>query len=88
MNEENIKKALQILELPPFITQEEIKIQYKKLSKKFHPDLSKNNGEKMSQINQAYKILMDYIKNYRYSFDDEEIAKQLPHIHFNKKFKM
>ncbi len=88
MDEMDIKKALQILELPPFITKKEIQDQYKKLSKKYHPDFNKKSSEKMIQINKAYQILMEYIKNYRYSFDEEEIAKQLPYFHFQKKFKI
>ncbi|NPA27869.1 MAG: J domain-containing protein [Epsilonproteobacteria bacterium] len=82
-----IKEALEILELPPFITKDDIKVQYKKLVKRYHPDIAKDSS-KIVLVNEAYKTLMSYIENYKYSFDDEEINRQLPTISHNKKFKL
>jgi len=82
-----IKEALDILELPPFITKKEIKQRYRNLAKEFHPDISTETN-KMHKINDAYKILIEYIENYKYSFDDTEISKQLPNLTHNNKFKM
>ena len=73
--------------MPPYITKEDIKRQYKSLAKKYHPDIS-NNSEKMHLINEAYKVVMNYIENYRYSFDDDEILKQMPTYNFNNKFRL
>jgi len=88
MQEEiDIIKALEILELPPFITKKDIKNRYKELAKKYHPDISKESS-KMELINNAYKTLMKYIDNFRYSFDEDELSKQLPNMSHNKKFKM
>ena len=56
------------------------------LAKKYHPDIYKDET-KMMQINEAYKILMDYIENFRYSFDDDEINKQLPSLEHHKQFR-
>jgi len=81
-----IKEALEILNLPPFISKEDIKNHYKELAKKYHPDVCKDKN-KMAQINLAYEILMDYIDNFRYSFDDDEINKQLPGLNHNKNFR-
>jgi DnaJ-class molecular chaperone len=81
-----IKDALEILGLPPFITKDDIKNRYKELAKKYHPDIYKDSN-KMSQINSAYKILMEYIEHFKYSFDDNEINKQLPGINHNKNFR-
>jgi len=83
---EVIKEALEILQLPNLITKDDIKKQYRYLSKKVHPDLG---GDEFSQerINRAYDILMDYIDNYRYSFSDEEIKQQLPGVDYAIKFK-
>ena len=50
-------------------TQEEIKTAYKKLAKKYHPDLNKDsNGaiEIMKQINEAYDILSNEEKRKEY----------------------
>jgi len=86
MDSNYIKKALEILELPPFITKEDIKRQYKELAKKYHPDIY-GSDEHMSKINMAYEVLIDYIDNFRYSFDDDEINKQLPSLKHDKLFR-
>ena len=54
-------KYLQILELQPGVSKKEIKTAYRRLSKKYHPDVSKdaNAKEKFISINEAYKFLME-----------------------------
>ena len=63
------------MELSHTATMDEIKSAYKKLAKKFHPDL--NNGEafyieRLKQINHAYSILSDPEKRAKYDLDGEE----------------
>ena len=49
-----------ILGLTNDSSQSEIKNQYRKLAKQYHPDRNKNSSEeKMAQINKAYEILSD-----------------------------
>jgi len=81
-----LQKALNTLELPPFITKEDIKRQYKYLAKKYHPDIYKDSS-KMAEINEAYSLLMEYIDNFRYSFDDDELNKQAPELKHHAKFR-
>jgi len=86
-NEENaLYKALQILDLPPFVTKDEIKQRYRYLARKYHPDVY-NDNSKMLEINRAYELLIDYIENFRYSFDDDEVNKQMPNMSHRSKFK-
>lgn len=73
---EEIKEALEVLELPVLITQEDIKKQYYFLVKKYHPDRG-GDEEKIRRINHAYKVLIQYIASFRYTFSDEEIQRQL-----------
>ncbi len=62
----------EILEVSPNASQEIIKIAYKNLAKKYHPDTSneKNAAEKMKRINEAYEVLSDSEKREEY---DESI---------------
>ena len=81
-----IEKALDILSLPTLISKEDVKSQYRFLAKKNHPDIG-GSPEKMEQINKAYKIVMQYIEEFRYTFDDEEISKQFPGADYVQRFK-
>lgn len=53
---------LQIFELPPTCTLEEISVKYKVLAKKYHPDRPTGNEEKMKLVNAAYDFAQ---KNHR-----------------------
>jgi DnaJ-class molecular chaperone len=80
---DTIAQALEILELPKLITKEDIKKQYHFLAKKHHPDLG-GDIERMEKINEAYRTLMKYIEEFRYTFDEEEISKQFPEVDYVK----
>jgi len=83
---EEIERALDILELPKLITKDDIKKQYHFLAKKNHPDLG-GSIERMEQINTAYTFLMKYIEEFRYTFDEEEVAKQYPGAEHAQRFR-
>ena len=83
---EEIEKALEILSLPKMISREDIKKQYRFLAKKNHPDKG-GDAEKMEQLNYAYRLLMKYIEEFRYTFDEEEISKQFPGADHAQRFK-
>ena len=59
--------------------------------KKWHPDKHKENEKATlmsAKINKAYKIILEYIENYEYSFDEEEIRKrtETPHEWWSSRF--
>jgi len=81
-----IDNALNILSLPKLISKEDIKTQYRFLAKKNHPDIG-GDVEKMEQLNYAYKLLMTYIEEFRYTFDEEEVSKQFPGADHARRFK-
>jgi len=83
---EEIEKALEVLVLPKLISRLEIKEQYRFLAKKNHPDTG-GSSEKMEQLNHAYRLLMQYIEEFRYTFDEEEISKQFPGADYVQRFK-
>jgi len=66
----------QILGVSKNATVEEIKLQFRKLALKFHPDKnkSKNSEIKFKEINLAYEILSDQIK--RVTYDNESDSQE------------
>jgi len=83
---DEIKASLEILELPTLIQKEDIKKQYHFLAKKNHPDMG-GDAKVMEQLNYAYKLLMNYIESFRYSFDEQEVNKQFPGADYANRFR-
>jgi DnaJ-class molecular chaperone len=88
---DEITKARQILGLYEFATLKDIKNQYKELLREWHPDLSKEkeeiSREKTIEIIDAFKTIMDYCENYKFSFSKEEIEKYVsPDEFWEKRF--
>jgi len=84
---EELEEALNTLGLPKLITESEIKKRYRDLAKEYHPDLPTGDSKKMQEIQRAYEVLMDYIKRYRFSFDEEEFRRQNPLSDYQSRFK-
>jgi DnaJ-class molecular chaperone len=83
MNFEQIDEARTILGLAEEATMEEIKVAYRSLALKYHPDKCKNKDKKLCEeifkkINRANEIILEYCANYRYSFKDEKINEDSP----------
>ena len=68
MNEfENKRLNLyEMLEVEPFSTFEQIKTAYRKLSRKYHPDVNPDCIDKFKQIKNAYEILSDSEQRAKY----------------------
>lgn len=61
-----------VLKVSPDATVEDIKLSFRRLARKYHPDLNPDNPqttEKFKEISQAYEILSDEKKRRRYDFD-------------------
>ncbi|MEC8100572.1 MAG: J domain-containing protein, partial [Pseudomonadota bacterium] len=59
--DDNIVTSLKILNLENFISIDQLKKQYKKMVKLFHPDLTKSgSSEKIIKLNEAYSILKNH----------------------------
>ncbi len=82
MNYEEFQEALDILRIVSRASTSDIKRQYQKLSKEYHPDMPNGDNKKFLELNEAYKLIQKYMKNYRYSLDEDEFYKQNP---FSKK---
>lgn len=77
---EEVMKAKTLLGLRDTASLAEIKARYKNLMHKWHPDKHLDEIETAtrmsSEIITAYKIILEYVKEYEYRFDEEYIKKR------------
>jgi DnaJ-class molecular chaperone len=77
---EEVMKAKTLLGLRDNASLAEIKARYKNLMQKWHPDKHLDEIETAtmmsSEIISAYKIILEYVKEYEYRFDEEYIKKR------------
>jgi len=70
-----IKEALQLLGVSNKVTLRDIRKNYKRLLKEWHPDKCKGSKQECTEmtakINGAYKVLLGYVENYIISFDNK-----------------
>ena len=86
-----MKNYYEILEVDKNASDEIIKVAYKALVKKYHPDLKEGNAkinaeDKIKQINEAYDILSNPYKKYEYDQNliNESISKEQYEIILNE----
>ena len=86
-----MKNYYEILEVDKNASDEIIKVAYKALVKKYHPDLKEGNAKinaenKIKQINEAYDILSNPEKKYEYDQNliNEDISKEQYEIVLNE----
>lgn len=59
----NVQEALNVFGLSGELTEKDIKIAYKTLALKYHPDRNPLGGELMKAVNTAFDFLMANIEN-------------------------
>ncbi|MBN1693576.1 MAG: J domain-containing protein [Dehalococcoidales bacterium] len=77
-----IEEARRLLGLGETAKLKEIKRAFRTLAHRYHPDKNTienvDEAEIMKRLNWAYKILMDYCNEYKYSFGQEDVARVYP----------
>jgi len=70
-------KSKTLLGLREKSTLKEIKLKYKNLMKKWHPDKHQDDPKKAThmsmQINEAYEVILDYCENFEFPLDEDHI---------------
>jgi len=84
MNYEEFEKALEVLNIVSRTSQAELKEKYLKLSKIHHPDMPDGDAHKFKEINEAYKLVNEYMQNFRFRLDEEEFYAQKPFLKKSK----
>ena len=78
---QKITEARTILELSERASMEEIKTNYRRLINEWHPDKCRKNPEQCSEMTKkiisAYRIIIAYCDQYKFSFAKEEIKNYL-----------
>ena len=74
-----LQEALAEMGLHNRCTLQQIKARHRALVKAFHPDVNKSdNPERIKRVIRAYRVIMEYISAYRFSFSEEEFNIQNP----------
>lgn len=88
MTYEELKTALHLFGLHEndLLTIRRIKDRHRSLVKQYHPDQGGNDPEMIRRLNEAHRLLMDYLQTYRFSFTEEEFYRQNPEAHLKRQF--
>lgn len=82
-----LEESLRIFGLEQRSSLRAIKTRHRQLVKRHHPDTGNaTDKETIQQINAAYRILLDYVSDYRFSFDEEEFYEQNPDERLRQQF--
>lgn len=87
MTYDDLQEALRVLGLRERCTLKEIKTRHRELVKRHHPDTGVvGDQEIIRKVNAAYRVLLDYVSEYRFSFDEEEFYEQNPDERLRRQF--
>lgn len=87
MTYKELASAARLFDLGERATLKEIKKRHRELVKKHHPDAgAAADSETIRKVNAAYRVLMDYVTEYAFSFDEEEFYEQNPDERLRRQF--
>jgi DnaJ-class molecular chaperone len=87
MTYNDLQKALRVLELGERSSLGEIKTRHREMVKRHHPDTGNiGDQETIRKVNAAYRVLLDYVAGYRFSFAEEEFYEQNPDERLRQQF--
>ena len=87
MTFEDLQAALTEFDLPTSTSWKKIKARHRELVRRYHPDKDADtDGEKIRRINAAYKVLSEYVGDYRFDFSREQFLEQYPEERLREQF--
>jgi len=91
-NFNEIDKARRLLGLGEEVTLKQIRSTYRKMAFRHHPDRNRgadsSEHEKiMKRLNWAYKLLLQYCHDYKYSFREEDVARTYLYEEYMRKWR-
>lgn len=79
--------ALKVFGLGDRVTLVQIKSRHRELVKRYHPDTgSEEDPDQIRKVNAAYRVLLEYVANYVFSFSEEEFYEQNPEERLRRQF--
>ena len=89
-NFNEIEGAGKLLGLGEAATLKEIKSAYRRMAHRHHPDKrsgrDRAENETMKRLNWAYKLIMDYCANYKYTFREEDVTRTYPNDEYLRRY--
>lgn len=83
----DLQESLRIFGFRNRSSLKEIKTRHRELVKRYHPDTGNVDGnESIQRVNAAYRILTEYVTEYRFSFAEEEFYEQNPDERLRQQF--
>jgi DnaJ-class molecular chaperone len=87
MTYQELQQALKVFGLEEQASLREIKTRHRELAKRYHPDAgNQGDGKAIRQLNEAYRLLLEYLRHYRFSFDEDTFYEQCPEERIRRQF--
>lgn len=87
MTYEELQLALTEFDLSSQTTWKKIRARHRELVRRYHPDKGEQADEdKIRRINEAYKVLSEYVGDYRFDFSREQFLDQYPEERLREQF--
>jgi DnaJ-class molecular chaperone len=87
MTYEDLQAALKEFDLPEQVTLKKIRSKHRELVRKYHPDKGASpDNEKIRRINAAYRVLNEYLNQYRFDFSREVFFGHFPEERLREQF--
>lgn len=87
MTYDELKAAIRVFGLGERATLQEIKTRYRELAKRYHPDAGdRGDAEEIYQVNEANRVIMEYVESYRFCFSELEYLEQVPEERLRRQF--